>query len=109
VWALKKRCCLPTSEPVPRLLIKTPGDDAHDLLAATQIASFLARVFYSLPFTYVVRRARLLFGAFTWRTLVSIPIVVVTALAFLPLGVEFSRLAGRVLLQLAMYRPEVGR
>jgi hypothetical protein len=39
VWALKQRCQLPASEPVPTLLIKTPGDEAHGLLAAAQMAS----------------------------------------------------------------------
>jgi hypothetical protein len=114
VWALKQRCQLPASEPVPTLLIKTPGDEAHGLLAAAQMASYLARTLYGVPLRVLGRTWPGLdaeeigifelpiylivwSAAFTWRAFVSIPILVVTALAFLPFGVEFSRLAGRVL------------
>lgn len=114
VWALKRRCRLPTSEPVPTLLIRTPGDEAHGFLAAAQMASFLARALYGVPLRVLGKTwpgldaedigilelpiyLILWSAAFTWRAFVSIPIVVVTALAFLPFGVEFSRLAGRVL------------
>ena len=114
VWTLKKRCQLPTSERVPTLLIKTPGDEAHGSLAAAQMASLLARGLYGAPLRVFPMAWRgdvaedlgtlefliyllLCSAAFAWRAFASIPIVAVTALAFLPFGIEFSRLAGRVL------------
>ncbi|HEY9228142.1 MAG TPA: hypothetical protein VIP11_15905, partial [Gemmatimonadaceae bacterium] len=115
VWALKKRCRLPTSESVPTLLLKTPGDEAHGFLAAAHIASLFARSLYEVPLRVLGTRGieDLQVGdsgvldtalevsrwsaGFVWRAFVSIPIVIVTAVAFLPFGAEFSRLAGRVL------------
>lgn len=114
VWALKQRCRLPTSEPVPTLLIRTPGDEAQGLLGAAQMASYVARTLYDAPLRILGKTwlrhdpedvgflefpiyAVLWSAAFTWRAFVSIPIVAITALTFLPFGIEFSRLAGRVL------------
>jgi len=110
VWALKKRCQLPDCEAVPTLLIKTPGDEAHGALAAAQMVSLLARSVYNAPlrvlptdleseedgFLKDVAKLVLASIAYTWRAFASIPIVAITAAVFLPFGIEFSRLAGRV-------------
>ena len=98
---------------MPTLLIKTPGDEAHGVLAAAQLVSLSARVLYDaplrafrkvapergweaagvaqLPIQLVVESL-----AFAWRAFVSIPIVAITAVVFLPFGIEFARVAGRV-------------
>jgi pimeloyl-ACP methyl ester carboxylesterase len=112
VWKLKQRCKLPVHERVPTLLIKMPGDEAHGALAAAQLASWMIRVMYGVPLR-VLRKFRrdpedvgllglplflfLILAGIIYRAVISLPIILLSAVALLPFGIEFSRLAGRIL------------
>jgi hypothetical protein len=121
VERLRRRCLLPRIEPLPTLLVKVPGDEAHGALAGAQILCWILHRAYAVPMRFVTDLRSAVRGdddyddrplaalafdlllnlplaciGLALRVILSVPVVLAVALLSAPFGPEFMRAAGAV-------------